>query len=400
MSDEFESSAAAESTAQDTAQVTEQNAPEQGVNADLDAIFDAHMQGDEQPQEEQQPGTDKPAEQQEQAAEQKQEGESADKDKPAEQQAPEKLEAPNTWNKEEKAAWEKLAETPEGKAVQQAMLRRAEQVEEYGKKVGQELADAKRFGESMRPISEGMVEMKPFLEGIQGPDGRPLWGNPQAIAGEFKALAQIKADLMRDPTQGLKSIIHWGRQNGFDMHSALANLVQDAANWPDSNTVRAQAEAERYRQQAQMHERELHKLAEQANMQQRVAYMGQQITSFADAKAADGQPVYPHLQGEYAEEIGRRAGAYLRANVGAQGITPELFAEAYNSAVWTHEPTRKAEQARLEAARVAQYQQTADRAKQGAGLMPKGSTSKSPRAEGMTLSETLNDVWERHHRGA
>ena len=404
MSDEFENSAAAESSAQDMAQASEQQTqeqatPETSVDVDLNAIFDAHTKGEES-SEEQKLDPDNTAEQQNQDAEHKLEGESADKDNPAEQQPPDKLEAPNTWNKEEKAAWEKLAATPEGQAVQKAMLRRAEQVEEYGKQIGQDLADAKRFGDTMRPIAEGMVQMKPYLEGIQGPDGRPLWGNPQAIAGEFQALAQIKSDLMRSPAQGLKSIINWARQNGLDMNSALADVVQDAANWQDASTVRAQADAERYRQQVELLSRESRQMAEQASMQQRVALMGQQITTFAEAKSADGQPIYPHLQGEHAGEIGRRAGAYMRANVGQQGLTPELFNEAYNAAIWAHEPTRKAEQARLESARVAQYQKNSARAKQAAGLNPRGSTSQPPRAENMTEQELFDSVWDRHHNGA
>ena len=201
---------------------------EPDVSAALDEIYEAHTAPEDEAAS---PKLQKPAEQQATAT-----GEPQAKDEAqlAEQQAAKQ--APHTWTKEEKAAWDAAPEQ-----VKQALYRRAEQVEAYA----QSLMETKGFADAMRPIGETLVQLQPYFEGFAGADGKPLWGNPRAIAEEIKALAQVKADFVRNPAQGLSNIIAWGREQGIDMISALREIVHGIEHWPDAESVKLRADAER-----------------------------------------------------------------------------------------------------------------------------------------------------------
>lgn len=249
----------------------------------------------------------------------------------------------------------------------------------------------------MRPIGEAIHEMKPFLESVQGPDGMPLWGNSASIAHEFKELSRIKTELMRSPAQGLKNIITWARQNGLDMHSAIADVIQDAGSWQDSEIVRAQAEAERQRMRAQTLEERQQEIYRQEVARRNIMESSQAISGLADSKGEDGLPSYPHLHGEFAHDVGQMVGAYIKAHVQAHGgqVTQKLFNDAYQSAVWGYEPVRAAEQKRLEDSRVEQYKQNSERAKRAAGVIPGNPGANAPRYETMTQDEAMQAVWEK-----
>ena len=369
-------------TAAEIAPVDTPNNPGEGesIETTLGEIYDAHTTPDDE-----QGGTPAPAEQQATDAPPKDDG---TQQPPAEQPEGPKLAAPHTWSKEEKAAWDAAPEQ-----VKQALSRRAEQVEQYA----QTLMETKGFADVMRPIGQTLAEMRPYFEGISGPDGRPLWGNTAAIGQEIKALSEVKTQLMRNPVDGLRSIINWGRQQGYDMGNALAQIVQDAHGWQDSATVRAQADAERHRMRAEALERQQQEINQQQHYQQQVAHVGQSVSAFTEAKDAAGNPMYPHLHGEHAHGVGELAGRYIRANVAAHGgLTQQLFQEAYNAAIWNHPQARAAEQKRLEDARVAQYKTNSQRARNAAGVVPSSSGTAGLRVDTMTQEEAMEAVWARH----
>lgn len=345
------------------------------------------------------------------AAEQPQEktGEGEPPQVEAEQpQDPWDADAPEAWDKEGKAAWDYLKSIaakgdPQAQKYIGELCRRAYQVEEYGKKCGEEVAAmrehveaASRFSEAMRPVGEAIAQLEPYFKQFAGPDGGPLWGNPQSIAQEFLALAQTKAEMILNPVQGMTNIIHWCRAQGVDMNAVLGAVVQGAQDWPDADSVRAQAEAQRYKAQAEFYQRQQAEQQQMAMRGQQIAALGQTFEQTIQAKGPDGQLAYPHLHGEHAEEVGKAAGRFIRANIDSYGgLSEQLFKDAYHAAVSAHPTLKQIERQKWEAELAARQNARAKQAKSARGFVPSGSTvGKEPPARAMSLGEAAERAFE------
>ena len=126
---------------------------------------------------------------------------------------------------------------------------------------------------------------------------------------------------------------------------------------------------------------------------QRVAYG---LNDFANAKGEDGQPLYPHLFGDHGAEIGELMGKWMRANAGSDGITPDLFKQAYEVAALSVAETREALFKEREAQRVAEYKKNSERARKAAGINPR--SNRAPEIDTKKpVEEVFEDIWAKYN---
>ncbi len=293
--------------------------------------------------------------------------------------------APNTWTKEEKAAWD--AAPPEVKA---ALVRRASQVEQLAK----DSLEARNFARVMEPIGHVLAdpETQEFFKTLQMPDGTRLAGNPKAIAAEIRDLIGIKRTLITNPAEGMRQISQWLAQWGLD-----PGQIPQAENGQEQNPQMSalQRELAQLRAVVARREKDSEEATVAAQQQHAVQRIAHTVVGFTEAKDATGNHLYPHLHGEHAEAVGEAMGRWLRANVGPEGLTPELMQRAYDTAVFAHPGTREAEFKRREEKRVAEFKSRSDRARKAAGLRPNPGGPASG-FEKMTAQEAMEAVWNKH----
>lgn len=317
------------------------------------------------------------------------------------------VQPPEAWDKDGKAAWEffrnqaKAGDPNAQKAISE-IFRRAEQLEEYGKRTGEEISqmrrvveDATRFSEVMRPIGETIAGLKPLFQSILGADGQPVWSSPAGIANEIKAVMQMKHQFVTNPLQGMRSAMNWLRGHGHDMTAVLAELVQDAHGWESPDVALVKAESERNRQYAEAMRRQQLEQAQYAQQQAVVESIGNTVAQFSDAVDDAGNPYFPHLNGENGVDIGVMMGRYIRANAAAAGgLTPALFQQAYETAVLSHPKTRQSVLQQEYQTRLSESNQRARKGKQARGFVPSTSVpAASPGKKASSIDDAIEAAW-------
>ena len=237
---------------------------------------------------------------------------------------------------------------------------------------------------------QGFKELQPYFQSFRQADGSPLWGNPAAMMKEISDVLAIKSLLFRDPQAGLQAIMQWAQQAGLN----LAPSADGQQMNPEALKLRQRlAQLEQDSQRRDAAERERQEVAQRQEAVQRVAYG---LNDFAQAKGEDGQPLYPHLLGEHGAEVGEMMGRWMRANAGADGITPELFKSAYEAAIFSVAATRELEMKAREDARVAQFKANSARARKAAGINPR--PAKGPDVTPQKpWEEEMNEIWAKYN---
>ena len=300
-------------------------------------------------------------------------------DTPAE--TPQAVAVPATWGKDAQQLFAQLS--PELQA--EIAKRETEREREVGKVV----AEREAMKQAMRPVVEGFQGLQGYFQAFQGPDGKALWGNPQAMMKEIGDVLAVKALMLQNPQAGLQAVLQWAQQAGLD----LSGEGKQAAD-PEVLKMRQQiARLEADNQRRATAEQEQQAYAQRQEAIQRVA-VG--LSEYAEAKDAAGQPLYPHLFGEHGGEVGELMGRWIRANVGPDGLTPEVFRQAYEVASLSVPATREAEFVARENARVAQFKERSARARKAAGINP--GPKRSPDIDPQKTEEELQDeIWRRYN---
>ena len=288
--------------------------------------------------------------------------------------------APATWDKAAKEAWEQLP-----RALQEQVAKRETDRE---RAVHQVLKEKATLMQGMRPILEGFNGLQEYFTSFRGSDGAPLWGNPQAMMKEISDVLATKSLLMRDPQAGLQAILQWAQAAGLDLSGEGKGADPEVLRMRQKI---AALEADSHRRNAA--EREQRAYAQQ---REAVAQIAHGLNDFAQAKDDAGQARYPHLFGDSGEQVGELMGRWMRANAGADGITPELFAQAYEVATLSVPATREAVFKEREDARVLQFKERSARARKAAGINP--GPKRSPDIDPQkSESELMDEIWRKYN---
>ena len=352
--DELESTVAEPETAE-----ADGPSAEETLNTELDEIYSAHTEEGDAPREVAPETASAPA---------------AD---PAPVDAP-KVTAPASWGKDSQQLFAQLPVE-----LQEQVAKRETEREQA---IGQAFR-AMQTVQAMQPVMQGFQELRPYFQAFRQPDGSPLWGNPQAMMKEISDVLAVKSLILKDPQAGLQAVLQWAQAAGLDLSSQegadpqVVALRQRLAQLEQDNQRRDTAERERA-----------------ADMQRReaVQQVAVGLNEYAQAKNEAGEPLYPHLFGDHGGEVGEMMGRWMRANAGADGITPELFKAAYETAVFSVQATREAEFKAREDARIAQFKQNSARARKAAGINPR--PSRGPEIDPQKSEEELQDeIWRRYN---
>lgn len=333
---------------------------EETLNTELDEIYSAHTEEGDAPREVAPETASAPA---------------AD---PAPVDAP-KVTAPASWGKDSQQLFAQLPVE-----LQEQVAKRETEREQA---IGQAFR-AMQTVQAMQPVMQGFQELRPYFQAFRQPDGSPLWGNAQAMMKEISDVLAVKSLILKDPQAGLQAVLQWAQAAGLDLAQGdqkadpqVVALRQRLAQLEQDNQRRDTAERERL-----------------ADMQRReaVQQVAVGLNDYAQAKGEDGQPLYPHLFGDHGGEVGEMMGRWMRANAGADGITPELFKAAYEAAIFSVAATREAEMKAREDARVLQFKERSARARKAAGINPR--PSRGPEIDPQKSEEELQDeIWRRYN---
>lgn len=290
---------------------------------------------------------------------------------------------PQSWGKDMQELYATLP--PE---VQAKIAKREEERE----RVVQQSFNAVQMAKAMSPIAEGVKELEPYFKTFRKADGTPLWGDARAIAQEIKDVLAVKDLLFRDPQAGLQAVRSWAEAAGLKFDTAQDSQGQWQS--PDVLALRQRlAQLEAKEQRRNMSEQQ--QLA-QARQAQAVNAMGNHLENLGALKDAAGNASYPLLEGEHGEALGSIMGKWMRANAGPEGITPTLFKEAYEAAVFSLPETREMEFKRREDARVAQFKQRSEAARKAQGINPRHVRSADVVEKG-SLDDTFNAIWKKYN---
>lgn len=337
----------------------------ESLNTELEQIYEAHTSESDAPQ---QPAPEQQASGQQQAA-------------PDAADAPKPVTAPASWGKD---AQQLFAQLPPDLQAQVAKRER-----EREQMMGQAFR-AMQQAQALQPVMQGFKDLQPYFQSFRQADGSPLWGNPAAMMKEISDVLAVKSLLFRDPQAGLQAVMQWAQQAGLDLAPSADGQQMD----PEALKLRQRlAQLEQDSQRRDAAERERQEAAQRQDAVQRVAYS---LNDFAQAKGEDGQPLYPHLLGEHGAAVGEMMGRWMRANAGADGITPELFKSAYEAAIFSVAATRELEMKAREDARVAQFKANSARARKAAGINPR--PVKGPDVTPQKpWEEEMNEIWAKYN---
>lgn len=289
---------------------------------------------------------------------------------------------PASWSKD---AQELFASLPPG--VQEEIAKREQERE----RVVQQSFAAQHMARAMVPIAQGVKDLEPYFRNFRKPDGQPLWGDTAAIAKEIKEVLETKQLLFSDPKAGMQAIFAWARAAGLNLTPS-----GDDGQWqnPDVDALRQRlAHLEtRDRERAQEEQRQRAEVERQSAVRQ----IGGLLESLGDAKDAQGESCFPHLMGDHGEQVGEAMGRWIRANVGPEGLTPELFRQAYETAVFSVAPVRDMEFQRREAARVDAFKRRSQAARKAAGIAPRPVQNQESR-EALSLEDQFNAIWAKYN---
>ena len=285
---------------------------------------------------------------------------------------------PTSWGKDLQGTFEQLP--PD---IQAQIIKREGERE----RVVQQAFAAQNVARAMEPITRGIKDLQGYFESFSDATGRPLWGNAEAMAKEISDVLRVKQLLCTDPQAGVQAIDQWLK---------AAGIVAPDGQQQDTEKLAMQ------RRIAQLENANKQREAQEANyraqmqQQQAVQQIAGVLDNFGSSKEADGSATYPLLQGEHAEKIGLVMGQWMRANMGQDGITPELFKQAYETAVFSVPETREMEFKRREDARVAQFKERSDRARKAAGLNPRpGRAHETEPAR--PVEQVFEDIWKKYN---
>ena len=363
--DELESTAAEPETVE-----TEGPSAEESLSAELEQIYDAHTGENEaapQPEAPAQPQASTPDAQQ--------------------QPAPEPVQpvaAPASWGKDAQAVFSQLPAP-----LQAEVAKRETERERVVQQAFQERQQMQQARQALEPVVQGFNDLSPYFNTFRKADGSPMWGDQRAMMQEIKDVLATKQLLFRDPKAGLQAILTWAQQAGLNLDGSEGQQID-----PETLRLRQRlAQLEQDNQRRDTAERERQAETQRQEAVQRVAYG---LNDFAQAKSADGQPLYPHLFGEFGAQVGEMMGRWMRANAGPDGITPELFKAAYETAVFSVEGTREAEMKAREAARVEQFKKNSERARKAAGINPR--PGRAPDVDPQKpVEELYEDIWRKYN---
>lgn len=300
----------------------------------------------------------------------------ADPNKPTEQPADEVIPVPNTWGKDSQQLFSQLP-----KEIKQQIVKREQEREA----VVRESFSARRFAQAMTPIAGALQDLEPYFKSFQKPDGQPLWGDAQAMAKEIKDVLAVKQLLLSDPAAGLHVVTQWARAAGLQLPEEM----------PDTNALNMRVRLAQLEQQEKQRAIAMQQQQQQQQQQQFVNNLAGGINNLGAAKDEAGNLLYPHLHGEYGEQLGNMMGRWMRANMDNRGITPELFKEAYETAVFSLPQTRDVEFKKREDARIADYKKRSQAARRAQGVNP--SPGRVPTAEPETdLEQQMLEIWNKY----
>lgn len=359
-----------EMTTTDTAPaetVEAQPSSEEQLDSSLEEIYARHTEEGDTTEADAQPETDSAK---------------ADVVKPQQEAQAKPADYPKSWGKDMQEMYATLP--PE---VQAQIAKREEERE----RVVQQSFNAVQLAKAMSPIAEGVKELEPYFKTFRKADGTPLWGDARAIAQEIKDVLAVKELLFRDPAAGMQAVRSWAEAAGLKFDDN-----QNGGQWqsPEVLALRQRlAQLEANEQRRTQNEQQQQAQARQA---QAVNAMGNHLESLGSLKDAAGNASYPLLEGEHGEALGNIMGRWMRANAGPEGITPQLFKEAYEAAVFSLPETREMEFKRREDARVAQFKQRSEAARKAQGINPRHVRSAEVVEKG-SLDDTFNKIWQKYN---
>lgn len=334
------------------ASTTEATPETDTLDAELDKIYEGQA-------------NEAPAPEQSQAAEQPQ--------TPPEEDVP----YPTTWSKENQELFKTLPLETKKQIAKREQEREA---------VVRESFAARRFAQAITPVARALGECEEYFKTFCQENGQPLWGNAEAMAREIKTVLNAKMMLAKDPAAALHIMRQWATQNtGW----------QPSESDEDSEalTLRARLAQMEQAEQTRLHQQQ----AYQQQMQQQQAYnaLANHVNALGNSTDENGKAMFPHLHGEHAERVGYAMGQWLRANMGQQGITPELYKQAYETAIFAVPETRELEFKAREDARVAQFKQRSEAARKAQGINP--SAKRAPESVPETsLEQDMEAIWAKY----
>lgn len=297
------------------------------------------------------------------------------------EEKPAAVAAPVTWGNEAK---ELFAQLP-----QELQAQVAKRETEREQAVNRAMQEREAMKQAMRPVVEGFQGLQGYFQAFHGPDGKALWGNPQAMMREISDVLAVKALMLQNPQAGLQAVLQWAQAAGLDLSGEgkqaadpeVLKMRQQIARLEADNQRRATAEQEQ---------------AAYAQRQEAIQRVAVGLSEYAEAKDAAGQPLYPHLFGEHGGEVGELMGRWIRANVGPDGLTPEVFKQAYEVAALSVPATRDAVFKAREDARVQQFKARSERARKAAGINP--GPKRSPDVDPQkSESELMDEIWRKYN---
>lgn len=349
-----------------------QEGGEPSLAEEFEELLDAESSEDKDVREEASAQAQEPAEDAE-----KEEGKPAQEEQPEPEQG---LTAPTWWNDAEKEAWGK---TPPD--VQKAIASRIRQVEAFAAQTAQK----QQLGDAMSPIAQAIAKHGDFLRSASL-GGKPLAGNPEAIAAEVDSLFQLKELSFSDPQRFVHEVSRLFAENGVDFQQLVAEIGRDS-RWNDPEVSKTQRELAELKAWKEQQDRE----RQQVQHGQYMQGLAQGIVNMSDAKDSDGNRLFPELHGEHGQQVGMLMGRFLKANAQGGHITNELFQQAYEVAVYGYQPTRDALIRAREEQRVREFQERSARARKARGVVPHNAVG-SGGDESSTLDQALDSVWAKH----
>lgn len=294
---------------------------------------------------------------------------------------PQALAAPNTWDKGNQELFRTLP--PE---TQKQIIKREQEREA----VVRESFQARNYAAKMQPFGQVIQELEPYFRTFSKPDGTPLWGDDRAMAAEIKTVLGLKMLLAKDPAAALHVMQDWAEQN------AGYRPPSEGDPTPSGQELSLRARLTQLEQQEALRAQQAQQQRLFAEGQQALNNLANHVTNLGNQKDASGQPLFPHLHGEFGERVGLIMGNWMRANMPPEGITPELYRQAYETAVFTLPETRELEFKAREEARIRQYKTKSEAARKAQGINP--GTKRAPDSVPETsLEQDMDAIWAKYN---
>jgi hypothetical protein len=283
--------------------------------------------------------------------------ETPDQPKPIEQAAAPStapVAPPVSWSADAKIAWATLPP-----AVQQAVLKREDEVSSGFRQKSDQLKQYEPIGAALEPLRQTLA-----MQGVEP-------------ATYVRSLIAADQALRTQPQQAIQWI---ARQYGIDLNQAVSQPAE--AGQPTDPTIAA------LQTKISSFEQYLKQQDEQSRLREQQAITGQ-IETFRSALNADGSPKHPHF-----EDVRAEMAALMQAG------RAESLDQAYEMASWANPAVRAKiladQKAKEDAARAEEAAKKAAEARRVAGtnLSARGAVSGSP-VKPRTIEESLAAAYDR-----